>query len=225
MIDQDHLCLYSRNIPLIKSLARVVLKEAFNVTSVEDFALYVPPKQEVIERYTTSSVPESGPNKDSLEVDMRGKISSLWNKRVIEILADSAEERRIHDEEYQWLPKRSSQYMGELFKSLLERARVAFNNAQQRFKDNGEIETLEEAEERMANQKEKSLKDVRVNTRRQAVRFQSFNPFSHAKINIRNTNGGLNLRIKSHEPRSPIHKRRRWRDSGSRLLRIWGRTA
>lgn len=164
---------YHTDIPsYLKSLARAVMKEKFGISSTEDFALYVPLDQNIIRSYTTTSDPDSGPDKNNLELDMRGKISSHWNKRVIEILVEEAEERLKTDKSYEGLPKCSSRYMADIFKHLVERARVSFNNAQQKFKENGEVETVEEVEQRMVEQKEKALKDVRVNTRRQAVGLQ-----------------------------------------------------
>lgn len=168
-----------------------MLKEKFDITSTEDFALYIPLDPKIIGRYTNPNDPDSGPDKNRLEIDMRGKISSLWNKRVVEILIEAAEECRQTDKTYDGLPKRSSKYMGELFKSLLERARVSFNNAQQKFKEDGEVETLDELEQRMVEQKEKSLKDIRLHTRRQAVRLKIiFHFLRRLKKGGRNTTDG-----------------------------------
>lgn len=144
------------------------MKKKFGIEMMDDFSLHVPPQPEIIAQYTQLGQ-DGGPDKENLQIDMRGKISSTWNQRVIEILVEAATEFRNNNDEFKKLPVRPPQYMQKLFKNQIERAKTAFTIGQQQFKTNGEVESLEEVEQRNLDRREKVAKDMRVNARRSSV--------------------------------------------------------
>lgn len=110
-----------------------------------------------------------GPKPDVLCVDMRGKISSNWNDTVADLLLDSIRKRKCEQTAWEELPERSEAYIRELVMGHLERGRMIWKDAQPKTKENGDIEGLDEVEQRMNEEKEERGKINRAYTRRRAV--------------------------------------------------------
>jgi uncharacterized protein (UPF0305 family) len=100
---------------------------------------------------------------------MRGKISSNWNDTVADLLLDSIRKRKCEQTAWEELPERSEAYIRELVMGHLERGRMIWKDAQPKTKENGDIEGLDEVEQRMNEEKEERGKINRAYTRRRAV--------------------------------------------------------
>jgi hypothetical protein len=153
-----------------QALVREVFCQKFDVTSDEDYALHDPPPRSVIKLYESD---ESGPGPDAndLRIDMRSSISTAWNQEVVNYLLDAVLEKVDKEEKWDFLPERSDAYFAELIEDKMKRAKTNWMNAQQKFNEDGEKETIEEVEERMVTTKDEKGKIGRAYTRRQSVRF------------------------------------------------------
>jgi hypothetical protein len=145
------------------------MKEKFGVITAEDYALHEVPSGKDLRQFIQED--DGGPNNDDLRIDMRGKISSKWNKRVIQILVDAARENMSLGEAWSELPERSNAYMEDIVQDQLERARTVWRDAQPRMLETGEVETLDDVEKRMIERKEVKEKLGRATTRRRSVSF------------------------------------------------------
>ena len=153
-----------------QALVREVFCQKFDVTSDEDYALHDPPPRSVIKLYESD---ESGPGPDAndLRIDMRSSISTAWNQEVVNYLLDAVLEKVDKEEKWDFLPERSDAYFAELIEDKMKRAKTNWMNAQQKFNEDGEKETIEEVEERMVTTKDEKGKIGQAYTRRQSVRF------------------------------------------------------
>jgi hypothetical protein len=145
------------------------MKEKFGIVVSEDYALQEVPSVKELRQYIQED--EGGPNKDDLHIDMRGKISSKWNKRVIHILVDAARENMSLGDAWSELPVRSDAYIEEIVHDRLERARTVWRDAQPRILETGEVEDVVDIEKRMIEKKEEKEKIGRATTRRRSVSF------------------------------------------------------
>jgi hypothetical protein len=100
---------------------------------------------------------------------MLGNKYSPWNKRIVELLVQKF--RDVEDEnENEWgLPSRSNFYIQDIIKDTLRRFRMLWRRGQCQLKENGEMETGKEWEERQLERQLERLKDARHLTRRQNV--------------------------------------------------------
>ena len=143
------------------------MKEKFGATIAEDYALHEVPSGKELCQYIQED--DGGPNKDDLHIDMRGKISSKWNKRVIHILVDATRQNIQLGEAWSELPERSDAYIEEIIQDQLEHARTVWRDAQPRILDTGDVENLDDVEKRMIDKKEAREKIGRATTRRRSV--------------------------------------------------------
>jgi hypothetical protein len=153
-----------------QALVREVFSQKFGVTSDEDYALHVPPPRSVIKLFA-SDESGPGPDADDLRIDMRSPISTAWNQEVVNYLLGAVLEKVDKEDKWGFLPERSDAYFAELIEDKMKRAKTNWLNAQQKFNEDGEKETIEEVEERMVTTKEEKGKIARTSTRRQSVRF------------------------------------------------------
>ena len=105
-----------------------------------------------------------GPNPADLRIDMKGKINSIWNLQVIEILLEAFKKKDLDD-----LPERSEAYMVDLIEVKLERVRTCWRNAQPRLKETGEPETIADVEKRMVGGKDDRGRANRAYSRRRNI--------------------------------------------------------
>ncbi|KDR78694.1 hypothetical protein GALMADRAFT_1364983 [Galerina marginata CBS 339.88] len=145
-------------------LVGTVMKEMFGVQSVEEYAVHEPAESRHVRLFDREE--KDGPDEDDLRIDMRGKISSSWNTRVMEILLDAVLERKRKGTAWDDLPDRSDDYLMEIIQVQLERARTTWRNAQPKLLESGEVESLNEVEKRMIESKEVTEKMKRANMRR-----------------------------------------------------------
>jgi len=150
-----------------RDIVRNVFEKIFNVSLDEDYALHSPPCQEDVKNFVLGRGP--GPNVEDLRIDMRGKINSVWNQAVIEILL-----AEVKKEDFEGLPDRSDAYLADKIEGKLERVRTVWRTAQPRVTETGDLETIEEVERRMVDAKETREKVVRANTRRKSVHIFGF---------------------------------------------------
>ena len=144
------------------------MEEMFGVDTVDDYALHEPPNNFTLRLYAQDG--KGGPNPDDLRIDMRNKISSEWNKKVMEILLAAVLKKRT-GEAWKGIPNRSDDYFMEIIRDQMERARIIWRNAQPKRLESGQIESLAEVERRMVETRECSAKTRRANTRRMNVGF------------------------------------------------------
>jgi hypothetical protein len=108
-----------------------------------------------------------GPDSMNVQFDMLGPLNSLWNRRALEILR--AKFRDLEDEEGWGLPTRTNFYIEDMFQARFIRLRGLWRKAQLRLKADGQLETEEEWEERMAAEELDDKKEARHLTRRITV--------------------------------------------------------
>jgi cell envelope opacity-associated protein A len=126
----------------------------------------VPTLEEVTE-YNLEEI--GGPDPNNLRMDMKGKISSPWNKAVSDILVDLIRGRMKEGTAWEELPERSDAYILEIVTAQLERGRTVWRGAQPKVKEDGTVEAPSEVEERMQYHKEENEKLARASTRRRKV--------------------------------------------------------
>ncbi|KAF8906074.1 hypothetical protein CPB84DRAFT_1844719 [Gymnopilus junonius] len=85
-------------------------------------------------------------------------------------MVDAVREYHVKDEDEKFvsLPERSDDYIQDLVVSQLERLKGIWKKAQPKVKENGEIESASEIEERMIVDREKTEKVARAATRRRS---------------------------------------------------------
>lgn len=120
-----------------------------------------------VDAYNESGDAMDGPNPLDLKFDMLGSSDSLWNRRVMEILREKF--RDLDDEENWELPPRSNLYIDEIILDRFNRIRSIWRAGQLRVKENGELETETEWEERVGNEQLEDVKKGRHLTRRKNV--------------------------------------------------------
>jgi hypothetical protein len=145
----------------------------FNIEEKTQYALLKPPSTEQIKLYDETKRKEDGPNVKNFRIDMRGKISSSWNERVIKIMTTGIVHNLKNGNEeweiYKDLPPRSNDYIDDLVKRQLEGARNIWKNAQPKLKKDGKVETAKEVENRLIEQEEAAGHVARAGTRRHSV--------------------------------------------------------
>jgi len=145
-----------------------VLRDKFGITKFEQFSSHIPPDNRAIAEYAANT--STGPSADDLCVDTKGKISSKWNQKVIDMLLESVLEKR-QGGAYAELPERSDGYFRDIVTKQVERARVYWKQAQAMVKVDGQRESPAEVEQRMVTQKLKKDAIARAYTRRQSVSY------------------------------------------------------
>jgi len=146
---------------------RDIFEEKFNVRQDEDYTLHDPPTPQEVHKYALRSGP--GPDPEDLRIDMKGKINSIWNLQVIEILLAELKKR-----DWDGLPRRSEAYLVDLIEGKLERVRTCWRNAQPRLKETGEAETLADVESRMTKKKDDQDRANRAYSRRRNVGLRGY---------------------------------------------------
>ena len=141
----------------------------FGVENDKDFALHDCPPLKVIHAYAKGH--RGGPDEDDLQLDMRGKKPSRWNKRVAQILLD----KLLLTKSDSWadLPERFEAYFLNMITEKIDHARGYWRKAQLKIKDDGEAETLQEMEDRMIISKDETGKYLCMGTWCRAVGAES----------------------------------------------------
>lgn len=140
----------------------------------EDFALHDPAPAHDIDSfnkaYKEDEAVGGGPNIEDLQIDMRGQISSPWNKVVAAILLRELRMMQTNEPEaWDDLPERCDQYFLKMIKKKLERGRNVWRKAQPKMKTSGHVETIQEVEVRMNKDKTKQGQYSRATARRRGV--------------------------------------------------------
>lgn len=133
----------------------------------EDYVLLEPASKENIARHAADET--QGPDPNNLLIDMAGKISSKWNKKLASVLKDAFRAHISEGTAWKDLPHRSDAYWEDLAVDHITRARTAWNEAQPRMKEDGAVESLDDVEGRMIKRKEGQEKISRAATRRRNV--------------------------------------------------------
>ena len=108
-----------------------------------------------------------GPNPDDLRIDFNGNKDSHWNVGVQEILLDKLLERRDEDD---WrLPDRPNEYFEDMIASRLKALTRVWKKSQPALKRDGQLETPEEVESRVVEERSRQNKKQRPFTRRTHV--------------------------------------------------------
>lgn len=152
----------------IQRLVTAIMQEKFAVEQVEDYALHEPPEPAALRRYIQEE--KGGPDLDDLRIDMRHKISSTWNQKVLEILLEAVLKEKATGEDWEDLPDRSDDYYMDIILDQMKRARTMWRNAQPKVLESGDVESLAEVEKRMVESKEVDQKRKRATMRRLSVR-------------------------------------------------------
>ena len=154
-----------------QELVRDTFKAKFEIENDDEIVKHIPACDEELEEFLGDDT--KGPNPDELHIDGRHKISSKWNKAVVQIMVDAVRDLKKKDGEdkkkFESLSERSNDYIEELVVQRLERLRGIWRKAQPKVKENGEVEAASEIEERMATERDLVEKAARAGTRRRAV--------------------------------------------------------
>ena len=135
-----------------QNYVRNLFETVFDVTHDDDFTMHEPPSHEEILSFKRGE--GEGPNPDDLRIDMKGTISSKWNKAVVDILLEKLLQKKDDPEYWGDMPKRSNTYFEDLIVIKLTRARSSWKNAQPHLNEEGELENIDEVEKRMITTKE-----------------------------------------------------------------------
>jgi hypothetical protein len=144
------------------------MKEKFAVEDVEGYVLHEPPESAALRLYMREE--KGGPDPDDLRIDMRHKISSAWNQKVVEILLEAVLKERATGEDWEDLPNRSDDYFTDIIVDQVKRARTLWRNAQAKVLESGDIESVVEVEKRIVEAKQADQKTKRATMRRLNVR-------------------------------------------------------
>jgi hypothetical protein len=144
---------------------RDIFEEKFQVRQDEDYTLHDLPTPQEVNDYALGRGP--GPSPEDLRIDMKGKINSIWNIQIVEILL-----AELKKKDKDGLPQRSEAYLADLIEGKLERVRTRWRNAQPRLKETGGVETITEVESRMVRKKDDQDRANRAYSRRRSVRLQ-----------------------------------------------------
>jgi hypothetical protein len=137
----------------------------FGTKQDEDFALHQSVDPQIVNAYSNGN--GEGPDGKDLRIDMMGKLNSVWNKKVLEILLVKLKDAREQEE---WsLLNRSDDYLAALIKDHMKQAMGMWTASQCKTKQSGELETWDEVEQQLVAQKEAQLTTNRHATRRQNV--------------------------------------------------------
>jgi hypothetical protein len=153
--------------------ARVLFKDTFKVTKDEGFQFYEPPSRYDVGRYerrypNEDDAPDpdnlAAPDPDNLKYDFDSDAKSIWNRKVsrylIQALAEQCKEAR--------LPNVPDEYLEFLITEKFARCRQFYNQAKQKI-DDGVVETLKDAENRMVKTKGLTMEKARRRERRSKV--------------------------------------------------------
>ncbi len=127
--------------------------------------MHEPPPATQIRDFNESGV--GCPDPDDLRIDMRGTISSKWNKAVIQILLAliTAELKK----ESNWLPECSDAFLKDKIQKVIERGRALWQQTQTKVAEDGTVETLAQVEDRIIREKAASDARSRAYARRSNV--------------------------------------------------------
>ena len=120
------------------------------------------PSADFVDVFNYENGTGNGPDKTCPVYDMMGSRESAWNQEVYEILVNEFKT------ESRW-GNLSDMYVKNMFYDRLRRLREKWTKGQLREVADGEYETEEEWETRMAAMRLEQLKKARHNTRRRGV--------------------------------------------------------
>jgi hypothetical protein len=123
---------------------------------------------EVLEQFATD--PSKGPDLADLHFDVKQGMRSDWNRKALQLM--QAEFCRQLEETYENVPTRSAQYFEELIRERFQRLAGLWKRGQPQTTSGGEVESHEDVEQRMMEDKDIDLKACRHTTRRINVSFQ-----------------------------------------------------
>lgn len=146
---------------------RDLFETVFDVTHDDDFTMHEPPSHEEIHGFKRGE--REGPNPDDLHIDMKGNISSKWNNAVVDILLEKLLQKKSDPEYWGDMPEKSDMYFEDLILLKLTRARSSWRNAQPHLNEEGELESINEVEDRMITTKKERDRAGRAYTRRMTV--------------------------------------------------------
>lgn len=111
----------------------------------------------------------------NLRIDMCAPLTSPWNKRLtellyLEVMKSKGEDVNQGKGEWDDLPERSQHYFEDLIVSQLRCAKQAWMEARPQEKEDGTLETAQEAEERTTKRAEAKEASNRGRTRHRQVR-------------------------------------------------------
>ncbi|KJA15821.1 hypothetical protein HYPSUDRAFT_207558 [Hypholoma sublateritium FD-334 SS-4] len=142
---------------------RRVIKNAFELEELEDWAMHVPATPEMISAFDRSDI-GSGPDPGELRMDMIGKINSTWNTAVIQILLALVLAKL--EEDSSWLPKVSDTFLRTRIEERLAGARTTWRAMLPKTQEDGKKETAQQVENRVVNRKTLREAANRAGTRR-----------------------------------------------------------
>lgn len=143
---------------------RKFLQKMLNFDHIEDFILHEPATLDEMADFVSNKGP--GPNLEDLRLDVRGGLSSDWNKKAFLLL------RQAFTQEIQGMedvPPRPQSYIDDLITDSFTRLATEWNRAQPKTSDSGKRETLNEVTKRVNDVKEKAGTTSRHTGRRFAV--------------------------------------------------------
>ncbi|KAF8881511.1 hypothetical protein CPB84DRAFT_1751171 [Gymnopilus junonius] len=105
-----------------------------------------------------------GPNPESIQINMQSKISTSWNQEVAKILLQEVL-KKINNNEWNFCPECSKAYFFELIECKMDHVKSYWTNAQPKYKEDGEKETIEETETHLITKKDEREKIAQADAR------------------------------------------------------------
>ncbi len=132
--------------------------------------MHEPPSKDRIRQFNETGL--QCPDPDDLRIDMRGMISSKWNKAVIQILLALVNDQLAKET---WLPDCSDAFLRDKIQKAIEKGRALWNQTQAKVvEDDGTVETMHQIEDRVIREKAASDARARAYARRSNVSLFSF---------------------------------------------------
>lgn len=132
--------------------------------------MHEPPTPERIVQFNESGI--LCPNLGDLRIDMKGMISSKWNKAIIQILLALVNNELAKED---WLPECSDAFLRDKIQKAIEKGRALWNQTQAKIEEDGTVETIQQVEDRVIREKAASDARARAHARRSNVSLFSFN--------------------------------------------------
>lgn len=126
--------------------------------------MHEPPTVERILHFNKSG--EQCPDPNDLCIDMKGMISSKWNKAVIQILLALVTDKLGEEE---WLPDCSDTFLRDKIQKAIEKGRALWHQTEAKVVEDGTVETTQQVEDRIIREKAAGDARARAYARRSNV--------------------------------------------------------
>jgi hypothetical protein len=147
---------------------REVFRRVFGVRQDEDFMQHRSATLQQVHDFTNGN--GEGPNRDDLHFDMVGPVGNAWNQRVARIVVENFNDYRLSLPQPLRVEHRPDEYLERLVYEKLAQCRRYWNMARPQRTSDGTMETVENVQARIRDDRTKLLHRQRHLSRRLGVR-------------------------------------------------------